>query len=301
MALFLLLSGVGQGFAEEEGRWEIGIVGGLYKPSLKTLNRILSDPSLALLQDPNNQLQPNILFTPEARNLEVPSYKIDRAFGVEVAREINRRNAFLMTLNLWEGETIGNDIAPQITTTAATDFKDVPRNSRYDISITNLWLGWRYHIPLGSEKSRVYIDIGLIGLAYAQMTVDTLLKVTTPVAQAFPVASSLEATGWGLTSRWGFGGEYFLKKWIAISFRTSYIVGRVPKMKVRRFFPSGFSTPPEPEAGTDLQPRPVPGEVLTYANVKRGGTPNDEIRSNVKTLPLELNGIEGMIGIHFYF
>lgn len=101
----------------------------------------------------------------------------------------------MATLNIWDGETTGNDIAPQITTATATTFDQVPRTSRYNVSITNLWLGWRYHIPIVEEKSRVYFDIGLIGLAYGQMTIDTLLRVTDPAAEPFPVASSLEAEG----------------------------------------------------------------------------------------------------------
>lgn len=300
VAFLLLLAGMGKSFAEEGG-WEVGLVGGLYKPSLKTLNRVLNEPRLAVLQDPNHQLQPNLLFTPEVRNLAVAPFDADRTFGVELKREINRRHAFLITLSRWDAETTGSDIAPQITTTVATDFKDVPRTSRYNVSINNLWFGWRYDVPMAEERSRVFLDVGLIGLAYGQMTIDTLLKVTDPVAQSFPVASSLEAQGLGLTSRWGFGGEYFFKKWIAISLRISYIVGRIPKMKVRRFFPSGFSSPPEPEAGTNLQPRPERGEVITYGEVVRDTGPNDERRSNVRDLPLELNGLEGLIGIHFYF
>ncbi len=221
-------------------------------------------------------------------------------------REVNRRHAFVATLNIWDGETTGNDIISTITAATDESFTEVPRTSRYNVSITNLWLGWRYHIPIVEEKSRVFIDIGLVGLAYGQMTTDTLLKVI-PTREPFPVASSMEAEGWGFTSRWGFGGTYFLKNWIAISFRTSYIVGKIPRLKVRRFFPSGFSEPPPPESDTPcqpdqppLQPRPREGEVLTYGDVQ-ANSPTCEIRSDVKHLPLELDGVEGMIGIHFYF
>lgn len=221
-------------------------------------------------------------------------------------REINRRHAFVATLNIWDGETTGNDIIPTISAATDESFTLVPRTSRYNVSLTNLWLGWRYHIPIVEEKSRVFIDIGLVGLAYGQMTIDTLLKVI-PAREPFPVASSLEADGWGFTSRWGFGGTYFLKNWIAISFRTSYIVGEISRLKVRRFFPSGFSATPPPESEArcrpdqiPLQPRPREGEVVTHGDVE-AASPTCEIRSNVSNLPLELDGLEGMIGIHFYF
>ncbi|MDC4223970.1 MAG: hypothetical protein MPW15_07010 [Candidatus Manganitrophus sp.] len=240
------------------------------------------------------------------RNLEVPSFEADRAFGLELMREVNRRHAFVATLNIWDGETTGNDIVPTISAATDESFTLVPRTSRYNVSVTNLWLGWRYHIPIVEEKSRVFIDIGLVGLAYGQMTIDTLLKVI-PTREPFPVASSMEAEGWGFTSRWGFGGTYFLKNWIAISFRTSYIVGKISRLKIRRFFPSGFSADPPPEANAacqpdqpPLQPRPREGEVVTHGDVQGNG-PTCEIRSDVKHLPLELDGVEGMIGINFYF
>ncbi|HLG21972.1 MAG TPA: hypothetical protein VI382_04095 [Candidatus Manganitrophaceae bacterium] len=300
-ALFLILLFAGGAKGEEES-WEVGIVGGLYKPSLKTLNRVLSEPRLAILQDPNHQLQPNIQFTPEKRNLPVSGYDAQRAFGLEVRRKIAPRHALLMTLNVWDGETSAEDIAPQITAANIVDFAQVPRSSRYSVFVTQFWVGWRSYFWEPTETSRFHLDVGLIGLAFGQVTIDTLLKViSAQVAQAFPVATSLEAEGWGLTSRWGLGGEYFIKRWLSVSLRGAYIFGKIPQVKVKRFFPSGFSTPPVAEAGTNLQPRPVNGETVTYGEVVRGATPNDEIRSSVRTLPLELNGFEAMGGIHFYF
>ncbi|MFY9270010.1 MAG: hypothetical protein WAO55_09720 [Candidatus Manganitrophaceae bacterium] len=261
---------------------------------------------MALLQDPNQQLQPNAAFTPEIRNLTVPSFEANRTFGVELLYQLNQRNAFLTTLNVWDSEKTANDLVPQLTAANQAIFFNVPRSSRYDLSITQIWLGWRHYFFIAEKdkkenKSRLYLDIGLIGGSYGQMTVDTLLRVTDPIVQSFPVTSSLEANGWGLTSRWGLGADFFLKKWLALSFRVAYIIGRIPKLRVRRFFPSGFSSPPVPEANTDLQPRPEEGETITYGNVARGDSPVREVRSDVQTLPLELNGLEVMAGIHFYF
>lgn len=301
--LFLLILIVTAAHAEEE-RWGIGVMGGLYRPSLRTLNQVLHDSQSAVLQDPNHQLQPNVAFTPEIRNLTVPSFEIDRAFGVEVRRHIDLRNALLVTLSIWDGERTANDIAPQLTAANQATFLQVPRSSRYQISISQLWLGWRHYFPALFEKGRLHLDIGLIGASYGQMTIDTLLRVTDPIAlqnPSFAVVSSLEADGWGLTTRWGVGGEYLVKKWLAFSFRVGYIMGKIPKLRVHRFFPSGFSSPPVPEAGTDLQPRPESGEAVTFGDVRRGSDPNQEIRSNVRVLPLELDGFEAMAGIHFYF
>jgi hypothetical protein len=287
---------------EEEDRWEIGLVAGLYRPSLRTLNRILREPRLVILQDPNHQLQPNPLFTPEVRNLTVPSFEAERTVGLELRRRFKTDHALVFTLSGWNGQTQMGDIAPQITTATFTDFQNVPRESRYDLLITQLWLGWRYNLYAPSERGKIFVDLGLVGVALAQLTVDTLLRVTGPdIPAGFPVVSSLEGEGTGFTTRWGIGGEYEIKKRLAISFRIGYILGRITEIKVRRFFRSGFSSPPEPEAGSDLQPTPVVGERVTFADVERGADPTQESRTNVTPLILDLDGMEALIGIHFYF
>jgi hypothetical protein len=288
--------------AAEEQRWEIGLTGGLYRPSLKTLNHILSEPSLAILQDPNHQLQPNPLFTPEARNLIVPGFTTEKTVGAELRRRFSANHALVFTLNGWNGQTQAGDIAPQITGAGISTFDNVPRDSRYDLVITQLWLGWRYNLFTPSEQGRIFLDIGLIGIALAQLTVDTLLRVTGGnVPVGFPIVSSLEGQGVGFTTRWGIGGEYEIKKKLAISFRIGYILGRVTEIKVRRFFRSGFSSPPEPEAGSDLQPVPENGETITFARVERGSAPNQENRINPAPLVIDLNGLEASIGVHFFF
>jgi len=178
----------------------------------------------------------------------------------------------------------------------------------YDVQISQIWFGWRYSLWQRSEREGLYLDIGLIGLAFAKLTIDTLVKVNNPndapavVAAPFAVASSLEANGFGLTTRWGLGGEYLLNSWLGISARADYIVGSVPRLRVVRFYRPGFSVPPPPEAVISLPPPPNEGDTVTYATVERvGGNPNTESASGTAPLPLELNGLEIMFGIHFYF
>ncbi|MBN4053217.1 hypothetical protein JYT92_00555 [bacterium AH-315-L15] len=254
------------------------------------------------MQDPNHQLQPNALFRPEVRNLKIPRFELGPAFGIEVRRKIVARHSFLITISVWDGHTERNDVVPQITGVNVSDFEDVPRSSRYNLSLIQFWLGWRYVFFSPSPKNPFYLDIGLIGASFGQMTIDTLLKVPEFAAGGFPIVSSLEASGWGLTTRWGIGADYSVKPWLGFSFRAAYIFGRIPEMKVDRFFPSGFSTPPEPEAGVDLEPRPQAGDVVSIAEVARpSNDPNLESREGKRPLPLELDGFEVMLGIQFFF
>jgi hypothetical protein len=168
-----------------------------------------------------------------------------------------------------------------------------------------LWFGWRYTVWQPSPKQSVYLDVGLVGLAFGKLTINTLLKENNPAVVAppgFAVASSLEANGFGLTTRWGFGGEYQLTNWLGISARADYIVGKIPQLKVIRFFRAGFSVPPPPEAVISLPPPPEEGDTVTFAHVERGGNnPNTELATSVSSLPLELNGLEIIFGIHLYF
>jgi hypothetical protein len=290
----------------EKGRWGIGVLGGFYKPSLATLNRVLTEPSLAIIQDPNQQLQPNVDFPPEVRNLYVTPFdeKYGFTLGLEGKYRYLPRHAFHLTLNLWHSETLVSDVVPFVTGANVNEPDLVRRESLYDIQISQLWLGWRYTVWQPSQKQTVYLDVGLLGLAFGKLTINTLLKENNPavVATPFAVASSMEANGFGLTTRWGVGGEYQLTNWLGISARADYIVGEIPQLSVVRFFRAGFAVPPPPEAVISLPPPPEEGDTVTFADVQRAGNnPNTEVATSVESLPLELNGLEVMFGIHFYF
>lgn len=284
----------------EKGDWTFSLTTGAYKPSLRTLNSVIQNPNRAILQDPNFQLNPNQLFRAQARNIKIPAFKIDNAFGFEASRNITPKHTLIATLNIWNGVQKAEDLAPQISGSDINNVQNVPRSSRYDLSIMQLWFGWRYAFYNPTPKNQLFLDIGLFGLSYAQLTIDTLLKVPEENGDGFPVVSSLEANGWGLTSRWGVGGSYAINEWIGLSIRAAYIFGRVNSMKVNRFFPSGFSSPPVPEANTNLQPRPQVGDRVTIADV-RTISPTDERRENETPLQLELDGFEAIIALQFYF
>ena len=284
----------------ENGDWTFSLTTGAYKPSLRTLNSVIQNPNRAILQDPNFQLNANPSFPAQVRNIKIPAFKIDNAFGFETSRNITPKHTLIATLNIWNGVQKAEDLAPQISGSLIDNVENVPRSSRYDLSIMQLWFGWRYAFYNPTPQKQLFLDIGLFGLSYAQLTIDTLLKVPEENGDGFPVVSSLEANGWGLTSRWGLGGSYAINEWIGLSIRAAYIFGRVNSMKVNRFFPSGFSSPPVPEAGTNLQPRPEVGDRVTVADV-RTVTPTDERRENEVPLQLELDGFEAMVALQFYF
>lgn len=294
----------------DEGDWTFGLTVGAYQPSLRTLNRIIQDPNQALIQDPNFQLTPNQTFPVEVRNIVVPQFNFDNSFGFSLNRNLSEKHGLVITLNVWSSTQEAQDIVPQITgVNLVGDPQLVPRLTRYDLSITQLWLGWRYSLYNFSPRNRIFLDIGLIGLSFAQLTIDTLLKVAEPVGAGFPIVSSLEADGWGMTSRWGLGASYAINKWVGISIRAAYVFGRVSRMRVNRFFPSGFSGPPPPDDPTllpdqqpppGIEPLPEQGDRIESADVNTE-SPRLETRVNRQPLVLELDGFEGMIALEFYF
>jgi len=291
----------------EKGDWTFSLTTGVYSPSLKTLNRIIKNPNKAILQDPNFQLTPNTAFTANIRNIEIPSFAANNTYGYELSKQTGSGNAFVITLGIWNAVQEADDIAPQITGANVSDFENVPRSTRYDVSLTQLWLGWRYAFFEPTPRNNLFLDFGLIGVSYAQLTIDTLLKVPELAGDGFPIVSSLEATGWGHTTRWGIGGSYAINKWVGISIRAAYVIGRISKLKVQRFFPSGFSTPPQPANPNlpspevpDLEPRPEPGDTIQFADTQ-SLDPNLERRSNVQDFELELDGFEAQIALQFFF
>jgi hypothetical protein len=89
---------------------------------------------------------------------------------------------------------------------------------------------------------------------------------------------------------------------LSVSLRGDYVIGRIPQLKVDKFFRAGFAVPPPPEAVISLTPTPNEGETVSFGELRRpGADPNTEQATGVSALPLELNGLELMLGIHFYF
>ena len=323
LIVFILLVLVPSLSFAQESRLSVAYVTGVYNPSLKTLNKVLGDPHLAILQDPNYLLPRNRLLPAEVRNIVVPPIAGKTNHGLEVQWEATDQLSLVATLSLWQGESIGEDV---LTTFLRQDLPPVaaPRSARYDLTVKQIWLGWKYNFFRDPDRGRLFINVGLIGVSIADMTMDSLLRVNSPGLN-FASVSSTEAQATAFTSRIGLGGEYFITSWFSFGVNANYVLGSSSHMKVTRHFRSSFSDiPPPPPETTDLQnipPTPQNGETLTWAEVQSqnitdicnpgarlpDGNPNPNTcaagpgKSAGNPLKFELNGFQVTAALRFYF
>lgn len=286
----------------------VGLLVGLYHPSLDTLNRVLSDPNTGILQDPNFLLPANPAFPVTQRNIVTPNMFGLGEYGAELQIDINPKYAFIFTFSSWSAESRAEDQAT-IFTRSNQPPALVPRDARYNLTINQLWWGLKYHLINDPGKKTFYLNIGLLGIAGAYFTMDALERVITP-SLSFDSVSVTESSGYGFTSRFGAGGEYRIQKWLSIGGRVNYVVGKIATLKVTRFFASGFAEPPPtppdalPPDPTIPIPQPVtnpaPGDSVTYASMKTIGA-TDYITSTPQDLSIDLDGFEILLFIHFHF
>ncbi len=310
--IFIVISPI-QGHAKDS-RLSVAYTFGVYQPSLKTLNRILGDPGRAILQDPNYLLPRNRLLPAEKRNIVSPPIAGKTSFGLDIQYEANKRFSLVATLSVWSGES---SLSDEIDLFLRQDLPPdtFPRSATYDLKITQLWLGWKYNLIRDPDFGRFYLNIGLFGVSIADLTMDSVVKVNRPdIDLSFASVSSTEAQGIAFTSRFGFGGEYYVTKSISFGIDANYILATSSKIKVKRHFRSNFSTNlPSPPETTDLQNIPqVPqeGDQLTTAvvssqNVTDLCEPGDESggcgRGAGSPLELELSGFMVTGVIRYYF
>ncbi|MBI3803359.1 MAG: hypothetical protein HY282_06310 [Nitrospirae bacterium] len=308
---FLLFSVPRSGFSQES-RFSIAYTMGVYQPSLKTLNKILGDPHLAVLQDPNYLLPRNRLLPVEVRDIVSPEITGKTNYGLEVQWEATDKFSLVGTLSLWEGGSVGEDI---ITTFLRQDLPPVsaPRTATYDLNVKQIWLGWKYNLFMDPDRGRFFVNVGLIGVSIADLTMDSVVRVNSPDLN-FASISSTEAQGVAFTSRVGIGGEYFLTSWLSFGVNANYVIGSSAKIKVKRHFRSSFfDIPPPPPETTDLQnvpPTPQNGDTVRWARVQTQNItdlcdPGDKIggcsRGTGRPLELELNGfqVSGLLRLYF--
>lgn len=302
--LIVLIFCCGQVYGEES-RWSIGYIMGYYKPSLKTLRRVINDSSLAIEQDPNFLLPGSIKDVNRSdRNITVSNIKEKFNYGIEAQYRIKERHSLTFTISIWEGRGKSEDLydLPILT---LDDTVLAPRSAAYNITINQFWIGWRYNLFDNKEHSTLFTNIEFLGVSLSHLTMDSLIKVVAPeFGLSFASVSSTEARGLAYTSRIGMGGEYFLRKWLSFGIKLNYVIGKTLKVKIDRYFPPNF--PPVvdvPALAGDSQPTPPPppeeGDALTFgidtsSNVER------TVRVPIE-LPLELNGVEASITIRFHF
>ncbi|HIE65142.1 MAG: hypothetical protein ABGX83_11130 [Nitrospira sp.] len=318
-ALLLFFSVVGfsgLGFAAEGSTLSVSYTIGTYQPSLDGLNKVLGDPGRGILQDPNYLLPRSRLLPAEARNIVTPEIAGNINYGLEVEWKAKARISLVGTLSLWTGESQASDT---VSLFLRQDFppRKFSRTARYDLSITQIWLGWKYDLFHDPEQGRFFINIGLIGISIANLTMDAIVRVDANDIDpdlVFTSISSTEARGVAFTSRLGVGGEYFVTEWFSFGVNANYVIGSSSRIKVRRHFRSGFSdVPPPPSETTDLgnvPPVPENGDLITEANIRSQNIsdfcdPGDDIggcgRGSGRPLELDLNGFQVNAAFRFYF
>ncbi len=312
------------GFAQES-RLSISLTVGTYQPSLKMLNQVLGDPHLAILQDPNYLLPRNRLLPVEVRNIVAPEISGKVNYGIEAQWEATDRFSLVAALSLWQGGSMAEDV---ITTFLRQDLPPVaaPRTATYTVTVNQFWLGWKYSLYQDPEKGRFFINVGLVGISFVDLTMDSLVRVNSPEL-SFASISSTEAEGIAFTSRLGVGGEYFITSWLSFGVNANYVIGSSAHVKVQRHFRSSFfdipAPPPETTNFQNVPAVPENGEQLRWAQIETlngitdvctppAGLPDGQTNPNTcaqreagspagHPLKLDLNGFQINGAIRFYF
>ncbi len=222
-------------------RLNVALLTGYYRPSLKELDQVMADPALIISQDPNSLIPSNPDFRSEDRNLFVPEIEGDYSSGVEVEWELSPKHALVFSLLQWQNASFNRDDIPLLLD-PNRDPIIVPRSTRYNLSINQFLLGWRYSFWSRPEKGRLFFNFGLLGAALSDFTIDSLVQVENPPAGFQPIASfgSMEARGSGFVTRFGMGGEYFLTPWFSFGLNAAYVFGNITKLTIERDFPADF-------------------------------------------------------------
>lgn len=286
--------------------WTFSLVTGYYKPRLGTLNHILRDPRVTIMQDPNFLLPRNQNFTFEQRNLQVDGISGGPAYGVDAFYNAGGAHSFGLSFSSWLGETVARDTISLFLRSNIPPVQ-VPRSARYNLVLDRIFLEWRYHLRRTAEGRGVYLNVGLVGVTMAFFTMDTLVNVVHP-ALSFASVSSDESFGWGYTTRFGVGGDYPLLPWLSIGGQANYVVATLTKLRVTRHFSSGFPETPvlEPFSIRDNVPLPqtffdpLEGRRVTYATITTTGEIQEEAGPTTD-LPLELSGVEAMVKLTIQF
>lgn len=304
---------VGAQDEEPASRWSVGVTAGTYSPRLAQLNEALETPGLVLLQDPNFLIPRNQELPATVRDAAAPELSANASYGLEVQWQLRQRLAVVFMLLNWQGQSRVSDT---ITMALRSNLPpvDVPRTARYNLNLNQFWVGWRYSLFDRPSKGRLFLNIGVAGLAVADLTMDALLKVNPgpddPLDLSFASISSTEVHGTAYSSRYGIGGEFFMSRQISVGFHANYIFGEFSTFRVSRYFPSGFSElPPIPPQTTNSLPDnvlpsnhalPVVGERLQTATISQPSE-SVEVVENPTRVRLDLRGLEVAFMLRVYY
>lgn len=293
-------------------RWSIGLTAGTYTPDLRQLNAVLADPNVALLQDPNFLIPRNENLPASVRNVSMPELASELNYGVEAQWQWRDRVSLVLMTQNWQGRS---SVSDTITMALRSNLPpiDVPRTARYNLNLNHIWLGWRYSLFDRPGHGSLFLNLGIAGLAVADFTMDTLLKVNQKDGALdlnFASISSTEVHGTAYSSRYGLGGEFFVGKKMSIGFHANYIFGEMNDFRIARYFPSGFSElPPIPPQTTNSLPEnilpsnhalPEDGSQLLAAEITEPRE-NVEVVSNPRPILLDLDGWEFAFMARIYY
>jgi hypothetical protein len=324
----LLFAAAGTGHAEEKDPFiTFGLRAGYYQPSLRTFNRVIGDPSLSIIQDPNFLLprNPGTSNAPAfladcsrfpscvSRSIATPGIGGDTVYGADVSFRLNSEFSIVISVELFQSMVTSSDTASLLIRQDLPVLRP-PREARYNLQINEYFISWRYHLYNQPRHRTLYFDLGLLGLAEADLTMDALMKVLqTDQVQlpngGFTSVSSTEASGFGFVIHFGIGGEYYLTKWLSVGINGQYVLRSIPTLEVRRVFTAGFPVtpdqPPEallqtPVAIPTPQNAPQPGDYVTYSPIVNENA-NREVPTDPKKLPIELDGFDVTALLRFHF
>lgn len=286
--------------------WSVSLTSGYYRPRLGTLNRILRDTGVTIMQDPNFLLPRNENFTFEQRNLAVGGIGGGATYGVDAFYSTGGPHSFGLSFSSWRGETFAGDTISLFLRSNILPI-DVPRSARYNLVLDRIFLEWRYHLFRNPGGRGVYVNIGLVGVSMAFLTMDALVNVVNPEL-SFASVSSDESFGWGYTTRFGVGGDYPLTSWLSVGGQANYVMATITRMRVTRHFLAGFPVQPLPEPfsirpGTALPQLffpPREGRTVTYANITTTNGVQEEA-GKIQNLTLELSGLEALLKLTIHF
>jgi len=286
-------------------RLSVGLTTGYYRPSLKSFNNIIGDPKRVITQDPNHLLPSNPTFPSEIRNLRAGKIGGAMSLGLEAEWELSRRHGLVLSVLEWQNASVANDQV-SLLLSPTVDPITVPRSARYNLAINQYFLSWRYSLFNDPGAGRLYLDLGLLGMSFTNLTMDALLKVEdNPVGDPFVSLGSSESRARNFVSRIGLGGSVFVKPWFSIGLNLSYLWGSAAALEVRREFRSDFRTIPEGLPGISDSPcfrlvdTVTDGETLATIGCEsdiispRGSAP--------RPLRLRLDGFQGELAFRFHF
>ncbi len=209
--------------------------------------------------------------------------------GVSVEWRIRPRFSLLIKSSFWEGRSTAFEESEMLF----QDFGMIPFTAKRTtrVSFNEYALHGRYHFLDEPKKYRVYIDIGLFSLIKVTYREDYNYVFDNGNQQFLRnILSRAESKG-GYMLEWGLGGEYFLRKWVALGADVIYRKG-----KTRQLFYKSFRH-------TFLERDAVDDAIGANRSIPEEGSPvfyRDE--NNVaRPLVIDLSGWEITGSIRFFF